>query len=44
MSIYFGADSTVLHSGDVGGGKILQVKRTERTAVRTYCTQCALLV
>ena len=34
MSIYFGADSTVLHSGDVGGGKILQVKRTERTAAR----------
>ena len=34
MSIYFGADNTVLHSGDVGGGKILQVKRTERTAVR----------
>ena len=28
MSIYFGADNTVLHSGDVGGGKILQVQST----------------
>ena len=28
MSIYFGADDTVLHSGNVGGGKILQVQST----------------
>lgn len=36
MSIYFGADNTVIHSGDIGGGKILQCKYVERTAQRAY--------